>query len=54
MLLNPIEKEINILSNKKESVKTKREILLDTNIGWDILTLLASTILPLLVLALAR
>ena len=53
MLLTPIEREINILSNKMESVKTKREILSDTIIGWGILTMLTSAILPALELALA-
>ena len=52
--LNPIQKEIYIIGNKKESVKIKREILSDPLIGNSILTLLTSTILPALVSALAR
>ena len=54
IFLKPIEKEINILSNKMESVKTKREILSNPQIGLGILILLTKVILPALVSALAR
>ena len=54
IFLKPIEKEINIISNKKASVKKKREILSDPQFGEGIFTLLASTILPALISALAK
>ena len=54
ILLKPIEKEINIIGNKKASVKTKREILSDPQFGEYIFTLLAGAILPALVSPLAR
>ena len=54
IFLKPIQKEINILGNKKASVKIKREILSDLQIGQGIFTMFASTILPALVSALAR
>ena len=54
IFLKPISKEINTLSNKRKSVKTKREILSDPQIGKGIFTLLASTILPALISALVK
>ena len=54
IFLTPIKKEINIISNKKASVKTKREILSDPQFGEGIFTLLASTILPALISAFAK
>ena len=45
---------MNIIGNKKASVKTKREILSDPQFGDGIFTLLAAAILPALVSALAR
>ena len=54
IFLKPIEKEMNIIGNKKASVKTKREILSDPQFGDCIFTLLAAAILPALVSALAR
>ena len=54
IFLTPIKKEINIISNKKASVKTKREILSDPQFGEGIFTLLAGTILPALISALAK
>ena len=54
IFLTPIQKEIKILGKKKASVKAKREILSDPQIGNGIFTLLASTILPALVSAIAK
>ena len=54
IFLKPISKEINTLSNKRKSVKSKREILSDPQIGNGIFTLLASTILPALISALVK
>ena len=54
IFLKPIQKEINILGNKKESVKKNREILSDPQIGHVIFTMLASTILPALISAIAK
>ena len=54
IFLTPIKKEINIISNKKASVKKKREILSDPQFGEGIFTLLAGTILPALISALAK
>ena len=54
IFLRPIKKEINIISNKRGSVKKKREILSDPQIGNGIFTLLATTILPALVSALVK
>ena len=54
IFLTPIKKEINIIGNKKASVKIKRKILSDPQFGGGIFTLLASTILPALISALAK
>ena len=54
IFLKPIKKEINIISNKRGSVKSKREILSNPQIGNGIFTLLATTILPALVSALVK
>ena len=54
IFLKPIEKEMNIIGNKKASVKTKREILSNPQIGPGILIVLTKAILPALVSALAR
>ena len=54
LFLKPINKEINTLSNRRQSIKKKREILSDPQIGAGIFTLLASTILPALISALVK
>ena len=54
MLLTPIQKAISILGKKKASVKKKRDISFDPQIGNGIFTLLASTILPALISALVK
>ena len=54
IFLEVYHEEINILSSKKASVKKKREILSDPQVGEGIFTLLASTILPALISALAK
>ena len=54
LFLTPINKEIKLLSNKKSSLKRKREILSDPQIGHGILTLLATTILPALISTLSK
>ena len=54
IFLKPIKKEINIIGNKRHSVKSKREILSDPQIGNGIFTLLATTILPALISALVK
>ena len=53
-IFKPIQKETDTQSNKRKSVKTKREILSDPQIGKGIFTLLASTILPALISALVK
>ena len=54
LYLAPISEEIKLISNKKGSLKKKREILSDPQIGHGIFTLLATTILPALVSALLK
>ena len=54
IFMTPIKKEINIIGNKKGSMKKKREILSDHQIGNGIFTLLATTIPPALVSALVK
>ena len=54
LFLKPINKEMNTLSNRRQSIKKKREILSDPQIGVDIFTLLASTILPALISAFVK
>ena len=54
IFLIPIKKEINIISNKRGSVKSKREILSDPQIGNGIFTFLATKILPALISALVK
>ena len=54
IFLKPIQKEIKINGDKKESVKKKREILYDTKIGHGIFTMLASMILPAIISAIMK
>ena len=54
IFLKPIQNEISILMDENKSVKSKREILSDPQIGNGIFTLLASTILPALISALVK
>ena len=49
LFLMPIEKEIKLMSKRNSSLKQKRDILSDPQIGHGILTLLATTILPALI-----
>ena len=53
-MLKPILKEIRILMDKNESVKKKRKILSDPQIGHGIFTMLASMILPAIISAIAK
>ena len=54
IFLEVYHEEINVLSSKKASVKKKREILSNPQIGPGILIVLTKVILPALVSALAR
>ena len=54
IFLSPIEKEIKSLSNKKSSLKKKREILANPQVGYGIFTLLAGTILPAIISAFVK
>ena len=54
LFLKPINKEINTLSNRRQSIKKKREILSDPQIGAGIFKLLASTIIPALISTLVK
>ena len=54
IFLKPIRKEINTLSDKNESVKKKRKILSDPQIGHGIFTLLVSMILPAIISAITK
>ena len=54
IFLTPIRKEINTLSDKKASVKIKRKILSDPQIGYGIFTLLVSMILPAILSAITK
>ena len=53
-ILKPIQKEINTLSDKTESVKKKRKILTDPQIGHGIFDMLAIMILPAIISAIAK
>ena len=54
IFLKPIQKEINTLSDKNESVKKKRKILSDPQIGHGIFTMLVSMILPAIISAITK
>ena len=54
IFLKPIQKEINTLSDKNESVKKKRKILSDPQIGHGIFTLLVSMIIPAILSAITK
>ena len=54
IFLTPIRKEINTLSDKKASVKKKRKILSDPQIGHGIFTLLVSMIIPAILSAITK
>ena len=49
-----IQKEIKVIGDKKDSVKKKRKILSDPQIGHGIFTMLASMILPAIISAIAK
>ena len=46
LLLSPIEKDIKTISNRKASIRKRREILGNPQVGSGICTLVARTILP--------
>merc|ERR1711888_17688 len=52
--LKPIRKEINTLSEKNVSVKKKRKILSDPQMGYGIFTLLVSMIIPAIISAITK
>ena len=54
LFLAPIKKEIKTLSNPKSSLKKKREILANPQVGHRIFTLLAGTVLPTIISALVK
>ena len=54
IFLKPIQKEILTLSDMNKSVKKKRKILSDPQIGHGIFTMLASMILPAIISAIAK
>ena len=51
--LDPIKLELRKLSDPKVSTKTKRKILTDPQTGSGVFTILASTVIPALISALA-
>ena len=51
LLLSPIEKDIKTISNRKSSLKKRREILTNPQVGSGIFTLLAGTLLPAIISA---
>ena len=51
LLLSPIEKDIKTISNRKLSLKKRREILTNPQEGSGIFTLLAGTLLPAIISA---
>ena len=54
LLLTPIEKDIKTISNRKSSLKKRREILTNPQVGSGIFTLLAGTLLPAIISAFLR
>ena len=54
LLLKLIQKKIQTLADEKKSVKKKRKILSDPQIGHGIFTMLASMILPAIISAIAK
>ena len=51
--LKPIRVDVRKLANSKLSVKSKRKLLSNPQVGHGIFTILASTVLPALISALA-
>ena len=51
--LKPIRTDVRKLANSKLSVKSKRKLLSNPQVGHGIFTILASTVLPALISALA-
>ena len=54
LLLSPIEKDIKSLSKRGVSIKKRRAILTNPQVGSGILTLLAGTLLPAIISAFTR
>ena len=54
LLLAPIEKDIKSLSKRGVSIKKRRAILTNPQVGSGILTLLAGTLLPAIISAFIR
>ena len=54
IIFSPIKKEIISLTNSRASIKKKREILADPQVGKGIFTVLASTVLPALISAFVK
>ena len=54
LLLSPIEKDIKSLSKRGVSIKRRRAILTNPQVGSGILTLLAGTLLPAIISAFTR
>ena len=53
-LLSPIGKDIKTLSNRRTSIRKRREILTNPQVGSGIFTLLAGTILPAIISAFVK
>ena len=51
LLLSPIEKDIKSISNRRISLKKRRQLLTNPQVGSGIFTLLAGTLLPAIISA---
>ena len=54
LFLSPIEKDIKSVSHRRTSIRKRREILSNTQVGSGIFTLLAVTILPAIISAFVK
>ena len=54
VLLSPIGKDIKSLSNKRTSIRKRREILTNPQVGSGIFTLLTGTLLPAIISAFVK
>ena len=54
LFLSPIEKDIKSVSNRKTSIRKRREIFPNPQVGSGIFTLLAGTILPAIISAFVK
>ena len=54
LFLSPIEKDIKSVSNRRKSIKKRREFFSNPQAGSGIFTLLAGTILPAIIYAFVK